>query len=283
MVVHRRWILPVLLLAALLGSCARMADPVFVAASFESGDFATPNPDADSLVAVTYNIQYGEHVEDAIEDLRRQPLLARADLLLLQEMDGEGCARIAEALGYDFVYYAASIHPKHDQAFGNAVLSRWPILEHRFLALPLQSPFPVTGRIAVAAQVATPHGPLTVVSLHTSTVVVERPVRLEQYELVRDALDSWQGPVIIGGDFNTPTHEDVNLLRQRMRERGYLHVRPPAPTARVPRWQALLGIRPDLDHFFYRGLGLRSNGVDASATASDHLPVWAVFEWEPGT
>lgn len=269
-----------LLTLATLGACSRTADPRFVAGSLRSGSFARPNPPADSLVVASYNIQYGQRVREAIGDLRQDPHLANADLLLLQEMDGDGCARIAEALGFDFVYYAASVHPKYDRPFGNAVLSRWPIVEHRFINLPVESPFPVTARIAVAAEVASPRGGLIVVSLHTSTVMVERETRMRQYVSVRDSLDAWTGPVIVGGDFNTPTYDDVRLLRQRMRDRGYRHVRPAVPTAQIPAWQATLGIQADLDHFFYRGLALRHNGVAPETTASDHLPVWAVFAWE---
>lgn len=276
---HRRWILWALLLAATLGACSRTADPVFVAGSLRSGSFARPNAPSDSLVVGSYNIRYGENVDQAIEDLRTDPMLAAADVLLLQEMDGEGCARIAEAFGYDFVYYAATLHRKHRQPFGNAVLSRWPISEHHFIALPLESNFPVSSRIAVVAHIDSPRGPLVAVSLHTSTVMVERDIRLEQFQSVRDSLMNYQDPVVIGGDFNTPNYDDVRLLRERMRERNYAHARPPSATAHLPWWQRPLDVDADLDHFFYRNLELRRNGVATAALASDHLPIWAVFDW----
>jgi endonuclease/exonuclease/phosphatase family metal-dependent hydrolase len=263
-----------------LGGCTRTADPAFVAGSLATGSFAASRPAADSLVVASYNIQFGEHVDQAIEDLRSDPMLAVADVILLQEMDGEGSAYIAQALGYDFVYYAAALHRKHGREFGNAVLSRWPILEHRFITLPVESSFPVSSRIAVIARIGSPVGDLLAVSLHSSTVVVDRTIRLEQFESVRDSVSSFEGPVVLGGDFNTPNYEDVRLLRERMRQRGYLHVRPPIATAHLPWWQEAFDVDADLDHFFYRHLRLRRNGVSANATASDHMPIWVVFDWE---
>lgn len=121
------------------------------------------------------------------------------------------------------------------------------------------------------------------VSLHTSTIMVERDVRLDQYQSVSDSLQRFEGPVIVGGDFNTPTYDDVRLLRAQMREQGFMHARPQTPTAHVPTWQAGLGIEANLDHFFFRHLALRRNGVVQAATASDHLPIWAVLEVEAAT
>jgi endonuclease/exonuclease/phosphatase family metal-dependent hydrolase len=227
----------------------------------------------------SYNIQYGQNLDQAIEDLRANPWLADADVLLLQEMGPEGTERVARELGYDFVYYPATRHPEHDQPFGNAVLSKVAIRQHYFVALPVQSPFPVTSRIAVVAQLDTRPEPIVVVSLHSSTVVVSREIRLEQYTSIRDSLTRYQGPVVIGGDFNTPTYDDVRLLRARMRESDYRHVRPDGDTAHLPRWQEVLDVQAELDHFFYRKLELRRNGVAAGATASDHYPIWAVFDF----
>ena len=142
----------------------------------------------------------------------------------------------------------------------------------------MESPFPVTSRIAVVAQIDTWPEPVVAVSVHTSTIMVERAVRLEQYESIRDSLLRFPGPTVIGGDFNTPSYEDIRLLRARMREEDFLHVRPEVSTARLPWWYAPLNLDALLDHMFYRGITLRRNGVVEGATASDHVPIWAVFD-----
>jgi endonuclease/exonuclease/phosphatase family metal-dependent hydrolase len=268
-----------LLLAGLASACARVADRDFIAETMREGSFGEADARKDSLVVASYNIQYGQNVDQAIEDLRSDPWCATADILLLQEMGPDGTETMARELGYDFVYYPATRHPEHDLPFGNAVLSRATILQHYFIALPVKSPFPVTSRIAVVAQIDIQPEPVVAVSLHSSTVVVSREIRLEQFESVRDSLEAFEGVVVIGGDFNTPTYDDVRLLRARMRESQYLHARPPSATAHLPRWQQAFDVQADLDHFFFKGLRLRRNGVATEASASDHLPVWAVFEW----
>ena len=267
-------------LAALASSCTRMADRNYIAESMHTGTHSPARTTSDSLVVGSYNIQYGENVEQAIADLHSDPKIEGADILLLQEMGPEGTERIAREFGFDFVYYAATLHPKHDRPFGNAVLSRAPILQHYFIALPVASPFPVTSRIAVVAQIDTWPEPVVAVSVHTSTVMVERSVRLKQYDSIRDSLMGFDGPMIIAGDFNTPSYEDIRLLRARMRDEGLLHVRSTIPTAHLPWWYAPLNFEGLLDHMFYRRMALRHNGVVESATASDHVPIWAVFDWD---
>jgi len=273
-------LLAVLLLAGLSTACTRLADRDFIGNSLHTGSWSKGYTSSDSLVVASYNIRYGQNLDQAITDLRADPMLAAADILLLQEMDDAGTERIARELGYNFVYYAATIHPEFDQPFGNAVLSHAPISQHYFIALPVRSPFPVTSRIAVVARVGTDEESVVVVSIHTSTVAVEREVRLEQFQSVRDSMLAFEGPVVIGGDFNTPTYDDLRMLRDEMRAQDLQHALPPTPTAHVPWWQKPFDIRANLDHFFYRELKLRRNGVSTDATASDHLPVWAVFEWQ---
>jgi endonuclease/exonuclease/phosphatase family metal-dependent hydrolase len=280
-ILRSNWIARVLVvaLAGLVSSCSPVADRNYIAGSLHTGAYSSSQPTSDSLVVGSYNIQYGEHIDQAITDLHSDPMLEAADILLLQEMGPDGTERIAREFGFDFVYYSATVHPKHDRPFGNAVLSRAPILEHSFISLPVESPFPVTSRIAVVTLIDTWPEPVVAVSVHTSTVMVERAVRLEQYESIRDSLMRFEGPIVIGGDFNTPSYEDVRLLRARMRDAEFLHVRPPVPTAHLPWWYTPLNVEGLLDHLFYRRLTLRRNGVVEGATGSDHLPIWAVFDW----
>jgi hypothetical protein len=49
-------------------------------------------------------------VDRAIALLASEPALRGADVLLLQEMNGEATRRIAEALGPWYVYYPAFFH-----------------------------------------------------------------------------------------------------------------------------------------------------------------------------
>src|SRR5688572_1734158 len=62
------------------------------------------------LKVVTFNIRYAREVERAIELLRLSEVLQEADVIALQEMDGAGVRRMAEALGLAYVYYPAAVH-----------------------------------------------------------------------------------------------------------------------------------------------------------------------------
>jgi len=89
-----------------------------------------------ALRVVTYNVQWGRRVERAINVLKTRAPLTDADIVVLQEMDAEGTRRIAEALGMGWVYYPAAVHPKRGSDFGNAILSRWPIVADEKQMLP---------------------------------------------------------------------------------------------------------------------------------------------------
>ncbi len=231
----------------------------------------------DSFTVVSYNIQYGEDIDLALADLREVPGLADADVILLQEMDLAGVEQMAQALGRNYAYQAASVHPHHGHLFGNAVLSRWPIVGQQLVVLP--HPHPVTGhhRIAVVADLDVAGLPVRAVSLHVATVILELDERLEQAVAALDSLADVPGPVIVGGDFNTLTDYGRNLTLRLFRKAGFRRAgRPTVPTVRKKLWlwpsQRLV-----LDHMFTRGLEIGSAGVASEATASDHYPLWARF------
>lgn len=263
------------------------------AAGRAAGDFLTRQTDlvagryappghvtGDSLVIVSYNIQYGENIDEALADLRGEPFLARADIILLQEMDSEGCDRFARELGCDFIYYPASIHPHHDRPFGNAVLTRGRITGQGFTRLPPGGPVSGTPRLAVFADLEIGARKLRAVSVHTSTVIVPAEDRRRQVRAMLDSLAVGTDPLIIGGDFNTVSDQEALRLAQDMRRSGLREARlGPGATIRL-QWLRLPGISGRLDHVFCRGLRSGRAGIVAAATASDHFPVWAVLHWE---
>jgi endonuclease/exonuclease/phosphatase family metal-dependent hydrolase len=235
----------------------------------------------DSLLVVTYNIQYGEDVALALSDLRRAGL-DDPDVLLLQEMSPAGVDTVARALGLHAVYQPASLHPHHDREFGNAVLSRWPILDSQLLVLPHPHPWTGDRRIAVACDLDVAGRRVRTVSLHVATPVLTPGMRLEQATAVLEELVAgWTGPLIVGGDFNTSLPGDLPALRKEYRHRARLLPVPPAGC--TIRWHPgrLVGARCALDHIFLRDLRAGSHGVARGAKASDHFPVWARVGWSP--
>lgn len=231
----------------------------------------------DSLVVVSWNIQYGERMDVALAELRAHPRLASADIILLQEMDRQGVADLADSLGLHYAYSPAAVHPHHGKLFGNAVLSRHPITGWQGRILPHGTPLTGHHRIALAADLDLGGGvTLRAVSVHTATMVVDQQKRLEQATAVLDSLVG-TGPAVVGGDFNTVSDWEVTLLRRVGRAAGFTHLRlPPGPTI-ANTVRRLPGSRSMLDHLFVRGLASGSTGVARTTGASDHYPVWAVL------
>jgi endonuclease/exonuclease/phosphatase family metal-dependent hydrolase len=227
---------------------------------------AAQRPRGDTLRLATFNIAYARRVDAATRLLGSDPALRGADVLLLQEMDAAGTRRIAEALGMGYVYYPAIVHQRTHRNFGNAVLSRWPIVEDAKIILPHRSRYAGTQRIAVAATVRVGGTPVRVYSVHLGTVADVGPgARREQMRAV--LADAARYPrAVVGGDLN-----DAAVARVA-RDAGYAW-----PTERGPRTMGMLG---RVDHILLRGLATPDSAAAGTVLdtrgASDHRPVWAV-------
>ena len=235
-----------------------------------SADFAPPlHPDADALDELSvcsFNIEFAERVGEAIGDLRGDEHLRSCTVLLLQEMDWPGARRVAEALALDVVYYPGSVH--HGKDFGNAVLSRWPIVDDEKLILPHRNPSNGRIRIAVRATLEAPFELVTAYSVHSDTPWLGPAARLDQAEAVADDAARFEWPVVVGGDFNTSDPGSVERTVELFESREFTWA-----TARVPATaESLLGAS-SIDHVFVKSLSVTGAGTVPS-DASDHQPIW---------
>lgn len=219
--------------------------------------------DVDSIRVVTFNVKFARHIDQAITLLRSTAALQNADIVMLQEMDEAGTIRIAAALTMSYVYYPASI--EHGRDFGNAVLSRWPIVADEKIVLPHHARFTGAQRIATAATITVRGVPLRVYSVHLATRMEIGPgARRDQVRAV--LADAAAYPrVVIGGDMNS------RGIGRTYRAAGFLW-----PTERNPRTHFL----GNWDHIFLKGLApgdsLGTGVVRDTIGASDHRPVWAL-------
>jgi len=102
-----------------------------------SGNYAIENPKPiETLTVVSYNIWFGLNPEQALSEIKEFKSQKPLDILLLQEMDEVAAQQIARGLQMNYVYYPAAIEPTYHKNFGNAILSRWPILDPQKLILP---------------------------------------------------------------------------------------------------------------------------------------------------
>ena len=274
----------VLALSLLLGGCLDVVNYPATGENLSRGDHglapaAMPAVAPDSLLVASYNIYLGQDIDQALADLRANPRLAGADVLLLQEVDPDGAERLARALRMNHVYWPSFWISRTGRLFGNAVLSRWPIIDRMAVQLPHANPLIGIRRVAVAADIQVGDRRLRVVDVHLSTVTVPTAHRLQQATVALDSLAGVAGPVVFGGDFNTVSRSDRLQMRRLLRKAGFRPVHlPPGATAHS-RVLAFTGFRLRLDHLYGRGLTPGDGGIDRRARASDHYPVWGTFAW----
>jgi endonuclease/exonuclease/phosphatase family metal-dependent hydrolase len=229
------------------------------------GARATERLTTDTLRIVSFNIELALRVDSAIAALRADAALRTVDLLLVQEVDKEATQRIADAFNLWYVYYPAIFRSRSRRDFGNAVLSRWPIVDDAKILLPHRSWYGGSRRTATAATIQVGDALVRVYSTHLGTPADIRPSqrRDQMRAILADA--ARYSRVIIGADLNSSSDGGVTSAM------GYLWPTEHGPnTTRLGRW----------DHNFLRGLS--SPRSDASGTVmdnrgtGDHRPVWAV-------
>lgn len=236
---------------------------------YEGHYSTTGDRSAQSFNLVTFNIQFAARVSTALDEIGETPALSEAGVLLLQEMDDAGSDAIAQRFGFDYVYYPGSKHDGKD--FGNAVLSRWPIVDDHKLILPHRNPSNGRIRIAVAASLDTPEGLVHVYSVHTETPWLGPRARLEQAEAIADDAARFSEPLAIAGDFNTLEAASVDATVEIFTDRGYRW----ATKSVTDTVDSPVGAFT-LDHVFTKGYDLLSAHTQAT-DASDHQPLWVVL------
>ena len=207
------------------------------------------------------------------------------DLVLLQEVD-DACRRsrrdrqvdlLGEALGLEHRAFFPNVRALGGGAYGNAILSRFPIAAAR--NLDLTSPgHKSRSALHAALDVVPPHGGrariLHVFNMHLGLSAPERRWQLERF-LESHPLAGLhaRAPVIIGGDLN-----DVwgRLGRVHLAPAGFEGQARPART--FPAWAPVRA----LDAIYVRGdLKVRHlfrSHLRQARFASDHLPLYAELE-----
>ncbi len=277
----------------------------------------------------SYNIQYGIGLDGRFDPERIAASLEGADIIALQEVT-RGFHRNGHV---DLVARFEALFPGHFTAFhapcdidigsavedgravsrrfqfGNLILSRWPILSTRLIALPRTrtiSPMNLQ-RGATEALIATPGGPLRVYSVHLDHVLPAE--RIAQIRFLKDRMLGYplEGGGITGaadfgyaepphpfdfvvmGDFNMQPETPEYCAMVGSRDAYYgrsLRLENPVDTlAHLGRLtpESYSWVHPEdhdrrmhLDYsFISAGLvpRLKDAWTDYAATGSDHLPI----------
>ena len=158
------------------------------------------------LSVTTLNMAKEKNLERILIEWRAHPAIWNSDVMLLQEVAHftEDRPSIAQRLAKEMNRYVVSVPsiPNRD-VDGLAIISRYPLTDLKVTQLQHNNMvFHTRNRITMAATVQTPFGPLRVYNIHLDSRV-NAQARLKQIEPVISEAAQWDGPCLIGGDFNT--------------------------------------------------------------------------------
>jgi endonuclease/exonuclease/phosphatase family metal-dependent hydrolase len=240
------------------------------------------------LKILTYNIHRAIGVDRRFRPERIVRVLQHydADVVLLQEVD-EGAPRsrelnlaqeLAQSAGYPHFALGHNVSLRKGR-YGNATLSRFPILRERNIDLSVAQSWIRRGCQHTSVQVD--ERTLEVFNLHLGLSARERQQQVELLSHSHEFSGVPEGtPMLVGGDFNDwrsllwPTFTNgfgfLCATDSKTGRRGAI--------ATYPSFSPQGG----LDRIYFRGplrlLTVRRCRLQVSRVASDHLPVIADFE-----
>jgi endonuclease/exonuclease/phosphatase family metal-dependent hydrolase len=282
------------------------------------------------MLFATYNVHYGVGADGKYDVERVADVLAGTDIACLQEVVrgwpqngyADQTAEIGDRLNRYFRFHgpmdadASTVEAdgrivNRRRSFGNAIVSRWPIVWSRGVMLPktrLANTFDLQ-RGYIEAVVAAPSRPLRLYCTHLSHVGPQQ--RLPQVEALMNAVNgaattggTWdatatpefvfQEPApevpasaIVAGDFNfTPAHPEYPVVCGAAGERGRLAT----PLQLADAWIAAGNGEEAVDTFPREGRidhvfvthdlvpKVRKAWIGHGIEASDHWPVFVEFD-----
>lgn len=233
------------------------------------------------LRVVTYNVHKCRGLDGRASAVRIAEVLREvdADVMALQEVLGNQ----AEAISHELrVPYALGENRKHHgYAYGNVLLSRWPIRATRNYDLSVRGR---EERGCLRADLAfNGSGLLHVFNVHLGTALLER--RVQGRKLIAPDLlahSDVRAPRIVMGDFNEWT---TGLATRLLRS----HLESADMRAHLRRTRTYPGVLPflHLDHIYYDPVlhleRLSLHRTKKALVASDHLPLIGDFVLDGGT
>jgi len=259
----------------------------------------TPQPRVPTLTGgtglgvVTLNLYH-----DAADWPLREPLIVselralRPDVIALQEvLQHEGlpnqAGTLAQALGYEWRFFSTD-PPGQARRYGNALLTRRPIIDHSERRLRPDE----DNRIAGHLRIELDGYPVAVYVTHLHWKPEGGAIRRRQVQdLLAFIHDTRHGAaVVIAGDFNAePDAPELSALHRAGYADAYGQRHPQVLAGSVTTVNpAFFDFRARIDHIFYATQALRAdsaeivlNQADAAGTSpSDHFGLYARLTWQ---
>lgn len=234
--------------------------------------------DSSTITVVSYNIEKGKNIVEAIELISSDSTLVTADVFLLQEMDEIGTRTIANALGLNYIYFPINSNYSKTKDFGSSILTRDTIIGEHKLILPHGQTHNNRHRGITFAKILVNCNEVLLGSAHLSTVFMPTKKRKEQVTAMANFLNESTNSdliSIVGGDFNALRSDYRQYILNEMGNVGYN-----ASTQGLGSTHSgkIPFVKPEFDMIFARNLDLRAKGKVIDNNVSDHYPIWAKFE-----
>lgn len=242
---------------------------------------------------VTFNVHFGKKVDSIVKTFQDNPILREADIIYFQEIEDHKeeklprAQKIADELSFECVYAPARKLTKLnvEGTHGLAILSRYPILEAEFVALPKNKMYPRSReRIGLNATVQINEEFIHLSNVHLDTRLNSME-RIEQLRVLIEGLKAHTlKKVILGGDFNTlpfnfyktipiSREDQKKILHEYLRKENFFVY---GENIKQTFENGLISW--DLDGLYLRNIKALQYGVEQSVRVSDHKPVWLDVE-----
>lgn len=250
----------------------------------------TPSGIPTELKIVSYNIRWrsAKELEQIINWLKSTE--APPAFIGLQEVDRAkqrsgktNNARIlAESLGMYYAWAAPSL-PKNssdkEEETGVELLSPYPLTDITRVVLPHEGPGG-RWRVALGATIKIGKTAVRIYSVHSETRI---PVaeKIDQLRAVLDDVARFPTsmPAIVLGDFNSWELPAIAGIRKLFEGSGFATpFSDDVPT--FSRRALVIDVALKLDWIWFRGLSVKSSGIDRTLIVSDHFPLWTVVKLE---
>ncbi len=238
---------------------------------------------------LSYNIHHGAGVDGKLDLERIAGVInsVKPDLVSLQEVEKntqrtgnvDQPAELAKLTGLTAVF-----EKNIDFAggyYGNAVLSRFPIVEHKNHLLPRLDNGEQRGALVVKVEAGPDKQPLVFVATHLDHRRDDRE-RRQSAEMINKLASEWNAPAILAGDLNAQPESEVLKIFAQQWKRANREVMPTIPVDK-PRGQIdyILVRSPGEDGAAATRWRVLSFKVLDEAVASDHRAVFAELELLP--
>lgn len=215
---------------------------------------------ADEIVLYSWNI-YKQKLEPSISELSY--MLKKADIVLLQEArESKTLMSLIENNQFKAVHVIAF----KDGYYANGVMTISKIAPVTYTAQKYSEPwirFPKSGLISTYP--LSNGAQLMVANFHAVNFSIGLKDFINQLETIFDILERHQGPIVLGGDFNTWKKSRYLCIKKMIRDLQLKEVD-------YPKDQRTKVMGKILDHIFVRNLTVKE-AKTYNLSGSDHNPI----------